>query len=161
MPRAALAVTLLLACSPLESTDTGSSGSGTTGEPAGPPAVTFVGQVDLIDLCGVEGAQSVTFLARRVGCEPGPPAPCTLKVDPYMEWTGDLVPCPASETLREMSVSVPAHGRFNIEARTTTTSGTLSRCYGRGGDLPTVVTAADVESRAEIFVETTATACPL
>jgi hypothetical protein len=158
MPRAALAVTLLLACSPLESTDTGSSG--TTGEPTGTPQVTVVGQVDLIDLCGVEGAQSVTFLARKVGCEPGPPAPCTLKVDPYMEYSGDLVPCPASETLREMSVAVPVTGRFHIEARTTTSSGTLSRCYGRDGDLPTVITAAEIESRDQIFVETTATACP-
>lgn len=120
----------------------------------------MVGKVDLIDLCGAEAAQAVTFLARKVGCEPGPPAPCTLKIDPPLEYSGDIMPCPSSQTSLEMEVAIPATGRFHIEARTTTGSGTLSRCYGRGGDLPTVVTTADLDARARIFVETTAATCP-
>src|SRR5687768_14251071 len=127
MPRAALAVSLLLACTPLESTDTGGDTTMTTGAPSGEPQVSVTAKVDLIDLCGAEGAQNVTFLARKIGCEPGPPAPCTLRTDPYMEYVGDVVPCPSSQTSLDMAVSVPVTGRFHIEARTSTTSGFLSR----------------------------------
>lgn len=163
MPRVALAISLLLACTPLESTDTGGDTTMTTmttGAPSGEPQVIVSAKVDLIDLCGVEGAQAVTFLARKIGCEPGPPAPCTLRTDPYMEYGGDVMTCPSSQTSLDMEVEIPVTGRFQIEARTTTTSGSLSRCFGRGGQLPTVVTAEEIEARASIFVETTATACP-
>jgi hypothetical protein len=161
MPRcnAVSAVLLLLAaCEPEPSSD--DSGGSTTEAPSTDPRATFQAKVDTIELCGFEGAQSVTLLARQVGCEQGPPAPCTIAVDPYMEWSGDLITCPSSQTLLDMDVSVPVAGRFQIEARTLTASGHQSLCFGRDGDVPTVLTTAELEARAQIYVVQTAKTCP-
>lgn len=124
------------------------------------PHVTFVGRVDTVELCGVVGASVISFRARQVGCEPGPPAPCTLQTDPYREWIGDAATCPGGQTDRDLRVEVPVHGRFEVEARTLTDSGgALSLCYGVDGAVPTVVTAAQVEARAELVVRPTSGPC--
>ncbi len=161
MPRRhALVLLLLAACNEPEPVPGDGSTGGTTEAPSSEPRATFQAKVDTIELCGFEGAKSVTLLARQVGCEQGPPAPCTIAVDPYMEWSGDLVTCPSSQTLLDMDVSVPVAGRFQIEARTLTASGHQSLCYGRDGDVPTVLTTAELEARAEIYVVQTAKTCP-
>lgn len=150
---------LLAACGGVEADDTGAdSSSGAAEDPE--PHVTFTGKVDAIELCGVEGASVVTFVARQVGCEAGPPAPCTIKVDPYREWSGDAVTCPSSQTSLDMRVSVPTAGRFQIEAKTTTASGFLSLCFGEKAAVPTLATRDQLEARAEIFVEQTNKVCP-
>ncbi len=149
----------LTACGGVEADDTG--GSSSSGAPVNPePHVTFVGKVDAIGLCGVEGATVVTFIARQVGCEPGPPAPCTIQIDPYREWSGDAVTCPSSQTALDMKVEVPSKGRFQIEALTMTPSGFQSLCYGEKAAVPTAVTQTQLDARAEIFVEQTARPCP-
>jgi hypothetical protein len=152
---------LLLACGGVEPDDSaGSTGSSDTGDTAGSePHATFTGKVDAIGLCGTEGATVVTFLARRVGCE-SLTAPCTIKIDPYASWSGDAVTCPSSQTALDMHVEVPMSGRYQIEALTMTPSGFQSLCYGENADVPTVVTAAQLDARAEIFVEQTAKPCP-
>lgn len=152
----------LTACSEPEPADTAtaSTGGSSTGAPeTGEPHATFLAKLDGIDLCGTEGATVVRFLARQVGCV-SETAPCTIKTDPYMEWTGDSIACPSSQTALDVSVTVPVSGRFQIEAQTLTGSGTLGRCYGEDGDVPTVVTKDQLEARAQIFVVTTAKSCP-
>jgi hypothetical protein len=152
---------LLLACGGVEPEDTTGTASSDTGDTAdmSEPHATLTGKVDVIGLCGTEGATVVTFLARRVGCE-SLSAPCTIKIDPYAEWSGDAVTCPSSQTALDMRVEVPMSGRYQIEALTMTPSGFQSLCYGQNADVPTVVTAAQIDTRAEIFVEQTAKPCP-
>lgn len=130
-----------------------------TGEVDETPHVTFVGRVDPVELCGVVGASVISFRARQVGCEPGLPAPCTLQTDPYPEWVGEAATCPGGQTELELRVDVPVHGRFEVEARTLTDSGFLSLCYGVGGSVPTPVTRAQVEARAELVVKPTSGPC--
>lgn len=156
---ALLAVSLLgPACQGLEPEST-TAGSSSTGAIDPTPHVTFVGRVDLIELCGVVGAQVVSFRARQVGCEPGPPAPCTLQTDPYQEWVGEAAMCPGGQTALDMKVEVPVVGRFEVEARTVTDSGTLGLCFGVGGSVPTRVTAEQLEARAEVVVKATSGPC--
>ena len=155
----ALAVSLLApACQGVEPEST-SGGSSSTGAIDPTPHVTFVGRVDPVELCGVVGAQVVSFRARQVGCEPGPPAPCTLQTDPYQEWVGDATMCPAGQTALDMKVDVPVVGRFEVEARTVTDSGALSLCYGADGSVPTRVSAEQLEARAEVVVKATPGPC--
>lgn len=141
-----------------DSTD--GTGADSTGAEDSTPQVTFRGRVDVVELCGVVGASVISFRARQVGCEPGPPAPCTLQTDPYREWVGDAATCPGGQTDLDLRVRVPVHGRFEVEARTLTDAGgALSLCYGVDGSVPTVVTAAQVEARAELVVRATSGPC--
>ena len=160
--RLVLPCLLLVACGGVEpdaDADTGGSGS-STGDPENlEPHATFVAKLDAIGLCGVEGATVVTFVARRVGCE-SLTAPCTIKIDPYQEWSGDAVTCPSSQTALDVQARVPVSGRYQIDAVTMTPSGFQSLCYGQSADVPTVVTAEQLEARASIFVEQTASPCP-
>lgn len=156
----ALSLSALSACITDEPAGTdGSTGDVTTGAPAEPGAV-FTGKVDVIDLCGVDGATTVSFRARKVGCVQAPPAPCTIKIDPYEEFVGDAAPCPASQTALDMQVTVPDPARYQVEARTLTASGFQSRCYGVKGEDVLLVTADQVEARAQIAVTSLAGTCP-
>ncbi len=156
-----LLVTLLLsACSEPAGDDTGSDTGTSTGAPADPePHVLVTAKLDGVALCGLEGATAVRFIARRVGCEQAPPAPCTLEVSPYREYDGSVLTCPNSQTLLDVQVRVPASGRYQLDAKVTTGSGFQSECFGAEGSVPTLVTAADLEARREIFVETTNKPC--
>ena len=142
-------------------TDSATTGSTTAAMAATTPgAVEIVGQVDVIDLCGISGATTVSFRARKVGCEQGPPAPCTIKVDPYEEVVGDAATCPASQNAAEMRVVVESAGRWEVEARALTDSGHVSRCFGPGTDEVTLVTKAQVEAGASIAVASRTGPCP-
>jgi hypothetical protein len=158
-----LALLLAPACQEPDTGDDISAGATSTDTSTGgaieAPHVTFVGRVDTVDLCGVINASVISFRARQVGCEPGPPAPCTLQTEPYREWIGDAATCPGGQTDLDMRVEVPSHGRFEVEARTLTDSGFQSLCFGVGGSVPTVVTAAQVEARAELVVKPTSGPC--
>lgn len=130
------------------------SDGSTTAPPAGasPGEVEIVGQVDVIDLCGTNGATAVSFRATKVGCEQGPPAPCTIKVDPYEEVVGDAATCPASQNAADMRVVVESAGRWQVEARALTDTGYVGRCFGPGSEEVTLVTKAQVETGASIAV---------
>lgn len=129
-------------------------GSGSASEaPDDEPGARVVGQVDVIDLCGVSEAKVVSFRARKVGCVPGPPAPCTLKVDPYEEVVGDAATCPASQTARDMTVRIESPGRYQIEAQALTPGGYVGKCFApQGGEAELEVSAAQIEARARIAV---------
>ena len=155
-----LPVCLQLACGGVEPEAGDGDTTDTSGAAEDPePHATFTGKVDVIGLCGTEGATVITFLARRVGCE-SLTAPCTIEIDPYAEWSGDAVTCPSSQTALDMRVEVPTSGRYQVEALTMTPSGFQSLCHGQHAEVPTVVTAAQLDARAEIFVEQTAKPCP-
>lgn len=139
---------------------TGTGGSSTTAAPETPGEVRIVGQVDVIDLCGVSGATQISFRATRVGCEPGPPAPCTIQVNPYEEIVGAAASCPGSQNAAEMAVVVRSSGRYHIEARALTESGYVGRCFGPGTEEVTRVTKDQVEAGATIPVTSRAGPCP-
>lgn len=146
---------------PAETDDAGEETTTAAPPPTGEPAARVAGKVDVVDLCGVEGATMVTLRATRVGCEQSPPAPCTLKVDPYQEYFGDATGCPASNTDLEMAVEVPQSGRYYIEARAITQGGYIGRCYGvEGGEDETLVTKAQIDARDTIYVQSRTGPCP-
>ena len=156
------AAVLLAACGEaLTSADTGDATTASTGAPEDPePHATFAAKLDAVALCGFEGAIAIRFIARRVGCEQAPPAPCTLEVSPYREWDGDVIACPSGQTLLDVAVDVPVTGRFQIDAKVATTSGFQSLCFGLDATVPTLVSAADLEARRELYVTTTSKPCP-
>ncbi|MBK7826385.1 hypothetical protein [Nannocystis sp.] len=164
MPRArlVLATVLFAACSePTPNDDTATATGTSTGAADDPePHATFAAKLDAIALCGFEGATAIRFIARRVGCEQAPPAPCTLEVSPYREWDGDVIACPSGQTLLDVEVAVPVTGRFQIDAKVATTSGFQSLCFGLDATVPTLVSAADLEARRELYVTTTSKPCP-
>jgi hypothetical protein len=134
MVRRVLVFGLIVACAPSdggEDTSSGSSGGETTGEPDGEPHVRFAGKVDVVDLCGVQGANVVSFRASKVGCATA--GPCTIKTDPYQQFIGDAATCPSGQASLDMQVRVPDAAKYQVEARTLTDSGYLTRCYGVGG----------------------------
>jgi hypothetical protein len=147
---------LVVACGGEDGTtdDTTASAGATPGE------VEIVGQVDVIDLCGTNGATVVSFRATKIGCEQGPPAPCTIKVDPHETVVGDAATCPASQNSAEMRVVVESAGRWQVEARALTDSGYVGRCFGPGKETVTLVTTAQVEAGATIPVSPRAGPCP-
>lgn len=154
---------LTAACSEPTGDDTGADAgaASSTGAVEDPnPHALVTAKLDGIGLCGFEGATAVRFIARRVGCEQAPPAPCTLEVSPYREYDGSVLTCPNSQTLIDVQVSVPASGRYQLDARVMTGSGYQSECFGKDGSVPTLITAADLDARREIFVETTNKTCP-
>lgn len=149
---------LALACAPGGSgEDEGTETAGTT--EADEPGVRVVGQVDVIELCGVDGAKVVSFRARRIGCVPGPPAPCTIPVDPYQEIVGDAATCPASHTALDMRVVIESPGRYQIEAQALTEGGYVGRCFGPGGADEVAVTQAQIDERAGVAVAARAGPC--
>lgn len=153
-------IALVTACvTPEPADDAGAEGGGSTGGPQEPGA-RIVGQVDVIDLCGTNGATAVSFRATRIGCEPGPPAPCTLKTDPYEVVVGDAATCPGSHTALEMTVVVPGSGRYHIEAQALTDTGYVGRCFGPGTEEVTPVTKDQVDAAATIAVLPRSGPCP-
>jgi hypothetical protein len=138
--------------------DESGTGAGSTG--AGEPAARVVGQVDVIDLCGVDGAHVVSFRATKVGCEQGPPAPCTIRTDPYEEIVGDAATCPAANNSLDMAVVIEAPGRYQIEARALTDNGYVGRCFGQDGGTEALVTSEQIAARATVSVSSRAGPCP-
>jgi hypothetical protein len=140
---------VIVACAPSDGgddTSTGSSGGETTGEPGGEPQVRFAGKVDVVDLCGVQGANVVSFRASKVGCATA--GPCTIKTDPYQQFIGDAATCPSGQASLDMKVRVPDAAKYQVEARTLTDSGYLTRCYGVEWQAATLtVTADDIAAR--------------
>lgn len=151
---------LVAACGGDGDETTDSDGTTTTAAGATPGEVEIVGQVDVIDLCGTNGATAVSFRATRVGCEQEPPAPCTIKIDPYEEVVGSAATCPASQNAAEMRVVVTNAGRWQVEARALTDTGYVGRCFGPGTEEVTLVTKAQVEAGASIAVTSRAGPCP-
>ncbi|TPV95099.1 MAG: hypothetical protein B7733_11795 [Myxococcales bacterium FL481] len=111
------------------------------------------GDVDLADACAIEGAQRVGFIARLVDCI-DLSGPCTIPTNPYLEFEGDDIDCPASGN-ESMIVEVDREGRFQAEAVVhLEDGGTTASCYGSedaNGQVPIDEVALD--ERAEVETE--------
>lgn len=161
MLRSLLAFFVIFACAPSDGGDDTSSGSSsgeTTGEPGGEPHVSFAGKVDVVDLCGVQGANVVSFRASKVGCATA--GPCTIKTDPYQQFIGDAATCPSGQASLDMKVRVPDAAKYQVEARTLTDSGYLTRCYAVDGEATLTVTAEQIAARGTIHVGVLGGPCP-
>ncbi len=161
MLRSLLALFVISACTPSDGgddTSSASSGGETTGEPDGEPHVSFAGKVDVVDLCGVQGANVVSFRASKVGCATA--GPCTIKTDPYQQFIGDAATCPSGQASLDMKVRVPDAAKYQVEARTLTDSGYLTRCYAVDGEATVTVTAEQIAARGTIHVGVLGGPCP-
>lgn len=149
----------VVACTPSGDDDSSSGGSSeSTGAPDGEPHVSFAGKVDVVDLCGVQGANLVSFRAFKVGCVKA--GPCTIKTDPFEQFVGDAATCPSGQSLLDMQVRVPDSAKYQVEARTLTDSGYLSRCYALDGEATLAVTPEQVEARETIHLTVLGGPCP-
>jgi len=149
----------VVACTPSDEGDTSSGGSSeSTGAPDLEPHVSFSGKVDVVDLCGVQGANVVSFRASKVGCAKA--GPCTIQTDPFEEFVGDAATCPSGQSFLDMVVRVPDSAKYQVEARTLTDSGYLSRCYGVDGAATLTVTAEQIEARETVYLTVLGGPCP-
>lgn len=161
--RRLLAALLVIACnaSPDDGDEGGSStgeGGATTGAVDAEPHVYFAGKVDVVDLCGVQGANVVSFRAAKVGC--AKPGPCTIKTNPYQMFVGEAATCPSGQTYLDMKVRVEEAAKYQVEVRTLTDSGHLSRCYGVGGAATLMVTEEQLAAGETIHVGPIGGPCP-
>jgi hypothetical protein len=130
--------------------------------PSGPPHATLLGSVEAATVCNLTGIVEVVLRATLVGCDPPPPAPCTLPVDP-MPIEGDRMTCPSAETTALLGVEVPRSGQWRVEAVYHYATGSDSLvCYAPpGATAPfAIVTTADIDAFAEIEVVSQGGPCP-
>ncbi|MCA9692565.1 MAG: hypothetical protein KC636_23400 [Myxococcales bacterium] len=129
--------------------------TGTT-EPENPdPHVTLEATVDVFDLCGVTGSQSLSLRATRINCEQDPPPPCTLPKNPFEVVFGDAKVCEnPTETAAVMRLTLEQSGRYLIEVVAVTDSGEVGTCFGLGGDPETLITQAQLDARETVAVST-------
>jgi hypothetical protein len=157
----ALAAAPLLLCACLDGPSLLEDGGVDTG-PSGDPHATLLGALDAQAACNLTGLVEVVLRATLVGCDPPPPAPCTLPVDPPPV-EGDRMTCPSAESNVVLGVEVQRSGRWRVEAAYRYTSGPDALvCYAPdGADEPVaVVTGADVDGFAEIEVVSLGGPCP-
>lgn len=134
-PFAVLPAGLLAACT--SGTPAGGD-TGTTGSVAG--IVTFEAVPAEDDACG-GGATQVRIRARKVGCIPPPPAPCTLPQQ-IPDIDGDVRACPGAGGVT-FEVTVDAPGRYYVDLVRALPDGTEETvCLedGAGGVLHDVTT---------------------
>lgn len=149
---------VVVSCTPSDEGDTSSGSSESTGAPDTEPHVNFSGKVDVVDLCGVQGANLVSFRAFKVGCAKA--GPCTIQTDPFEEFVGDAATCPSGQSFLDMVVRVPASAKYQVEARTLTDSGHLSRCYALDGAATLTVTPEQIEARETVHLTVLGGPCP-
>jgi hypothetical protein len=130
--------------------------------PSGDPHATLLATIDGAAACELTGVVEVVLRATIVGCDPPPPAPCTLPVDP-IPIEGDRMTCPSSETQVLLGVEVPRTGEWRVEAayRYVTEPDSFV-CYAPPGatEPVAVVTMADLDAFAEIEVVSQGGPCP-
>lgn len=152
MSRSVVVLLVLVACTPSDSGETSSGSSETTAAVNPEPHARFSGTVDVAGLCG--GAAALSMHAIKVGCATA--GPCTIKVDPFLEFAGDAVTCPDGQG-GVLAVEVLEAGRYQIEVRA---DGGEPLCFGVGGETSQVVTAEDLEGRASFEVAALGGPCP-
>lgn len=142
----------------------GGCGDGDLGKEGGgaptPGVVTLLGELRPSELCQMPEVERITVEATRIGCEPGPPAPCTLPAEPEVV-EGDIATCPVSDPVRLMGVEVDEVGRWQVRAVGRFTTGeTVDRCFtGPDGTTEIVVTQADLDAGATLDLKATDAPC--
>ena len=150
-----------LGCDGVESADpVGEGSSGGVAPTSIPGTALLLVEVDPEPLCGTVGVTAVQLVARRVGCESPPPAPCTVPVDPPAIG-GDTFTCPNTDPSTLLGVELEQGGRYEVQTVIEFTTGeTEVQCNALGGDPEIVVPAEDVEAGAVQMLDDTPVSCP-
>lgn len=148
-------------CDGVETADTEAAGTGGAGGVvATPGTVLLLVDVNPEPLCNTVGVTAVQLVARRVGCEAAPPAPCTLPADPP-SITGDVFTCPNTDPSTLLGVEVEQGGRYEVQTVTEFTTGeTEVRCNTQGGDPEILVLDSTVEAGAVTMLDDASVPCP-
>ena len=150
-----------LGCDGVETADTDGASTGADEAPTAIPgtAILLV-DVDPEPACNRVGVTQVQLVARRVGCESPPPAPCTVPVSPPTI-EGDRFTCPNTDPSRLMGVEVEQGGRYEVQTVIEFTTGESEvLCNALGGDPEIVVPAEDVEAGSVLTLDDDPVACP-
>lgn len=125
-----------LACSD----DTGGDGgdTGTGGEMMGDPEATIVADASVDRACSPSSVAEVSLRATKVGCESGPPAPCTLPNPPPV-FDSAAVACPIDAPLE---LQIDEGGRYAVEVVRDPGATESTACWGE----EVVVTTEAVEA---------------
>ncbi|MCR9160460.1 MAG: hypothetical protein ACE37F_27575 [Nannocystaceae bacterium] len=160
-PTAAWSLLLMLAagCDGLDpvsnETDTEAMSGG-----GNPGSVLLLAAVSTEGPCNTVGVTGVQLVARRVGCEAAPPAPCTLPAEPPT-LEGDAFSCPASDPSRLLGVEVDEGGRYEVQSVIEFTTGEReARCHVEGGNPEVLVTSEAVEAGMVRMLDDGEQACP-
>ncbi len=159
-----LAFFLCIGCDPGveptgEDTD-GETDADAGGQTATPGTVLLLVDVNPEPACSDPDVTQVQIVARRIGCESPPPAPCTVPVNPPAI-EGDVFTCPNTDPSRLLGVEVTQAGRYVVETLATVTAAEPDvTCYGLDGAAEIVVPADDVEAGATIMLDAAAVGCP-
>lgn len=149
---------LVVGCDEEVSADTDPGDAG--GPTATPGTVVLLADVDPEPLCNTVGVTEVRLVARRIGCESPPPAPCTLPANPPTI-EGDRRACPITDPTLLLGVEVDQAGRYEVQTEVEFTTGdTEARCHTLGGDPEVLVPAEDVEAGAVRMLDDGDVACP-
>lgn len=141
-----------------EAADTETDGAG--GVVATPGTVLLLVDVNPEPLCNTVGVTAVQLVARRVGCEAAPPAPCTLPADPP-SIAGDVFTCPNTDPSTLLGVEVELGGRYEVQTVTEFTTGeTEVRCNTQGGDPEILVLESTVDAGAVTMLDDGSVPCP-
>jgi|GEM_PF-2469727 len=131
----------------------GSSGATEGGGSATPGEVVLLVDVDPEPLCNTVGVTEVRLVARRIGCEAAPPAPCTLPAEPPVI-EGDRFTCPNTDPMRLMGVEVDQAGRYEVQTVIEfTTAQTEVQCNAVSGDPEILVSTEQVEAGAVLMLD--------
>lgn len=151
----------VMGCDGLETVDTDAAATdGVGGAVATPGMVLLLVDVNPEPLCSTVGVIAVQLVARRVGCESAPPAPCTLPTEPP-SIEGDVFTCPNTDPSRLLGVEVGQGGRYEVQTVAEFTTGeTEVRCNAQGGDPEIVVSASAVEAGAVTMLDDAEVPCP-
>ena len=151
----------VIGCDGVETADTEAAATDSAGaQVATPGTVLLLVAVNPEPFCNTVGVTQVQLVARRVGCESAPPAPCTLPVDPP-SIEGDVFTCPNTDPSTLLGVEVGQGGRYEVQTVTEFTTGeTEVRCNAQGGDPEIVVPASAVETGAVTMLDDADVPCP-
>ena len=131
------------------------------GETEGPrDGAVLLGEVDAEGACNTAGVVESRIRAFRVGCEQGPPAPCTLPAEPEVI-QGDRNSCPTSDREVLLGVAVSQPGRYRVEeVWIDPVVNERVFCFADGGETEILVTTQDVEQGRTLMLTRTSDPCP-
>lgn len=153
--------TLVAMLGPLLACGSGTDPGDPEASPGTPGTVTLLAELMPEDLCRMPEVVRITIQATRIGCEPGPPAPCTLPAEAQAV-EGDIATCPVTDPVRLLGVEVSQPGRYRVEAVGRFTTGeSVAHCVSTAdGDPEVVVTAADLDAGSTVDLQSTGEPCP-
>jgi hypothetical protein len=127
---------------------------------------TLLGTFDPNLFCDMVGVVTIEVVATRVGCVPGPPAPCTLPAEPE-PIAGDRISCPVTDPSIALGVDLTEPGRYRLEGVGELTTGEqVRRCFstedegGGEGEAEVELDQAAIDAGEQVAMRLTAGSCP-